>query len=228
MIAADPGCAAPTPKAMKCRWLRRPAPRSAHWLQAHPTQKSEVNRMMQEHPSRGGMHGGRDPYLRFAGMIATSTVVMFVLTYTNVFDIAHIRFSQERLYMAILMGSAMAIVMMVWMWKMHPDRLRNVAIIGGAAVIGVAAFLFSQTQTLVYDVNYMRGMIPHHSIAILTSERAGIEDVRVRALTNEIVEAQRREIAEMEWLIRDIEENGPAATDADASARPVPSFETTP
>ncbi len=183
---------------------------------------------MQNQMSGPDMKKGLDPYLRFAAMIATSTVVMFVLTYTNVYDVAHIHFSQERLYIAILMGSAMAIVMLAWMWKMHPDRRRNVAIIGGAVVVGVAAFLFSQTQTLVHDVNYMRGMIPHHSIAILTSERAGITDVRVRALADEIIEAQRREIAEMEWLIRDIEQNGAAATDAEAAVRPVPSFETAP
>lgn len=167
---------------------------------------------------------GLDPYARFAGMIATSTVVMFALTYTNVFDVAHIRFSQERLYMAILMGSAMAIVMLGWMWGMHPDRRRNVAIVGGALVVGVAAFLFSQTQTLVRDGTYMRGMIPHHSIAILTSERADIVDVRVRVLADEIIEAQRREIAAMEWLIRDIEQHGPATTEAEAAERPVPSF----
>lgn len=130
--------------------------------------------------------------------------------------------------MVLLMGAAMAIVMMAWMWKMYPNRRRNAAIIGGSVVIGIAAFLFSQTQTLVYDVNYMRGMIPHHSIAILTSERAGIVDVRVRALTEEIIEAQRREIAEMEWLIRDIEENGPAETEAEAATRPVPQFGATP
>jgi hypothetical protein len=82
-------------------------------------------------------HGGAaNPYVRFAGMIATSTVVMFVLTYTNVFDLAHIHFSQERLYMAIVMGAAMAIVMLAWMWKMHPDPRVNVGIIAGALVEG--------------------------------------------------------------------------------------------
>jgi uncharacterized protein (DUF305 family) len=187
----------------------------------------EMKSMMQAQESPANMQGGLDPYLRFAGMIASSTAVMFALTYTNVFDIAHIHFSQERLYMALLMGSAMAIVMMAWMWKMHPDRQRNLAIIGGAAIIGAGAFLFSQTQALVYDANYMRGMIPHHSIAILTSKRAGIVDVRVRALADGIIEAQRREIAEMEWLIRDIQENGPAETEAEAAGRPVPSFRMT-
>jgi len=73
----------------------------------------------------------------------------------------------------------------------------------------------------------MRAMIPHHSIAILTSERSEIEDVRVCELAVEIIEAQRREIAEMDWLIADIEENGPAATRSDADQRPVPTFQGT-
>jgi uncharacterized protein (DUF305 family) len=70
----------------------------------------------------------------------------------------------------------------------------------------------------------MEGMIPHHSIAILTSERAGIEDLRVQELAGEIIEAQRREIKEMEWLIKDIKTNGVADSQAEAAARPVPEF----
>ncbi len=70
----------------------------------------------------------------------------------------------------------------------------------------------------------MRAMIPHHSIAILTSERAEITDVRVRELTEEIIEAQRWEIAEMDWLIEDIVRNGEATSPAEAEARPVPDF----
>lgn len=48
-------------------------------------------------------------------------------------------------------------------------------------------------------------MIPHHSIAILTSEQAEISDPRVKKLANDIIEAQRREIAEMKALIADLE-----------------------
>lgn len=71
----------------------------------------------------------------------------------------------------------------------------------------------------------MEGMIPHHSIAILTSERAQIEDRRVRELADEIIKAQRREIKEMAWLIEDIKANGVAETQAEADSRPVPDFE---
>ena len=50
-------------------------------------------------------------------------------------------------------------------------------------------------------------MIPHHSIAIMTSERAHIRDSRVRKLADDIIKAQVREIAEMKSLIADLEAN---------------------
>lgn len=163
-------------------------------------------------------------YLRFAGMIATSIVVMYFVTYLNVFSVSHIHFSEERLYMALTMGGAMGVVMMGWMWGMYANRRWNVGVIAGSLLLGAVATFLSQTQILVEDGNYMRGMIPHHSIAILTSERATIRDVRVRELADEIIEAQLREIAEMEWLLADIAENGEATSVEEADARAVPSF----
>ncbi len=70
----------------------------------------------------------------------------------------------------------------------------------------------------------MKAMIPHHSIAILTSGRANIADARVQQLAKEIISAQEREIKEMEWLIADIKENGIASSESEASRRPVPDF----
>ncbi|MBE7324192.1 DUF305 domain-containing protein [Nocardioides sp. Y6] len=165
----------------------------------------------------------RRMYLTFGAMIATSTVVMFLLTYTNAYAWSHVTFSEERLYMALLMGSAMALVMLGFMWSMmYRNRTVNIAIIALALVVGGTALWLSRSQTLVQDEAYMGGMIPHHSIAILTSERSDIEDVRVRKLADEIIEAQRTEIAEMKWLLEDIEENGVARTDEEARDRPVP------
>jgi hypothetical protein len=175
-------------------------------------------------------HGRRAQrgYLRFVAMVTTSTVTMFVLTYTNVFSSSHIRFSEERLYMALLMGSAMAIIMLGFMWRMYPNRAINLVIVGAALVLGVSALWLSRSQALVDDESYMNGMIPHHSIAILTSERAGIEDLRVRDLADGISQTQREEIAEMTWLVNDIESNGPATTPRQAEQRPVPDFSSRP
>ena len=190
------------------------------------------HRQGQHSPQDAGQGGGRksDPemrqmYARFGAMIATSTVVMYLVSYLNVFDVAHIQFSEERLYMALTMGGAMGIVMMAWMWGMYANRRWNIGVLAASALLMVVATFLSQSQILVEDDNYMRGMIPHHSIAILTSERSGIRDVRVRELADEIIDAQRREIAEMEWLLADIADNGEATTAEDAAERSVPSFE---
>jgi hypothetical protein len=175
-----------------------------------------------------GQEDMRPMYLRFGAMIATSVVVMYLVTYLNVFDVSHIHFSEERLYMALTMGGAMGVVMMAWMWGMYGNRRWNVAVLAASVLLTAVATFLSQSQILVEDGNYMRGMIPHHSIAILTSERSQIRDVRVEELANEIIEAQRREIAEMEWLLQDIAEHGEATTAEQAAQRPVPSFPASP
>jgi hypothetical protein len=149
-------------------------------------------------------------YRRFAGMIAASTVIMYGLMYLNTYQWSHIHFSETRLYMALIMGATMAVVMLGFMWSMYKQRAVNLAIVGGAVIVFAGSLWLVRSQATVGDVAYMRAMIPHHSIAILTSERANIRDPRVRELADGIIEAQRREIDEMETLIADLERNPPA------------------
>nr|WP_041392629.1 DUF305 domain-containing protein [Sphingobium sp. SYK-6] len=148
-------------------------------------------------------------YRRFAAMIVTSTIVMFGLMYLNVYAADHIFFSQTRGWMALLMGAAMAVVMLGFMWPMYPSRAINLGILGGSIVLFAAALALVRSQETVNDVSYMKAMIPHHSIAILTSERAHIRDPRVRLLADRIIEAQVREIGEMKALIADLRRNPP-------------------
>lgn len=146
-------------------------------------------------------------YLKYFGMIITSTIVMFFLMYLNTYEMAHVTFSETRMYMALLMGGSMAIIMLGFMLHMLTNRYWNIAIvIVCILIIGTSLFLV-RSQTTVDDTSYMKAMIPHHSIAILTSERAEISDPRVRELADDIIEAQRQEIAEMKRLIKDLENN---------------------
>ncbi|NNF64406.1 MAG: DUF305 domain-containing protein [Acidimicrobiia bacterium] len=161
-------------------------------------------------------------YWRFAAMIATSVAVMFALTYLNSYELAHVRWSETRFFMMFVMGSAMAVIMLSFMLSMYTNKALNAAIVIGSLVVFAAGLFFVRSQETVQDQSWMSGMIPHHSIAILTSENAEISDIRVRELADAIIEAQEREIAEMEWLIADIEANGEATTQAEAEARPVP------
>lgn len=149
-------------------------------------------------------------YGRFFAMIATSTVVMYGLMYLNTYSIDHIEFSQTRMWMAVYMGAVMAVIMLAFMLGMYSDRRKNIAIFLGAGLAFVLSLWLVRSQETVEDLAWMRAMIPHHSIAILTSERADISDPRVRNLADAIIETQRQEIAEMKSYIADIEANGDA------------------
>lgn len=164
-------------------------------------------------------------YKHFMAMILTSTLVMFGLMYLNTYALDHVYFSETRTWMAIYMGAAMAIIMLLFMLGMYQDKRKNAIILASAALVFAGSLFLVRSQDTISDQAWQKAMIPHHSIAILTSERANIEDKRVRELANEIIKAQRREIKEMEWLINDINQNGKAATDAEAAARPIPEFE---
>ncbi len=144
-------------------------------------------------------------YKRFGMMVATATLVMFGLMYLNTYQWDHIFFSETRAYMALIMGSVMAITMLLFMRKMYTNKRANTGILLGSLVVFVLSLWLVRSQVTVGDVSYMRAMIPHHSIAILTSERAQIKDPRVRELADGIIDAQVKEIAEMKALIADLE-----------------------
>ncbi|PVH27451.1 DUF305 domain-containing protein [Pararhodobacter oceanensis] len=140
-------------------------------------------------------------YTRFFLMIASSTLVMFGLMYLNTYLLSHVFWSETRAYMALVMGAAMAIVMLGFMFKMYPSPSANIAILAASAVIFGGALWLVRAQVTVEDRSYLRAMIPHHSIAIMTSTRANLSDPRVRDLADAIIYAQDREIAEMRYLI---------------------------
>lgn len=148
-------------------------------------------------------------YRRFAAMIAVSTVVMFGLMYLNTFALEHVRYSQTRTWMALVMGASMAVIMLGFMWGMYRDRRLNLAILAGAVAVFAGALWLVRSQQTVGDVAWMKAMIPHHSIAILTSERAQIRDERTRLLADRIIDSQQREIAEMEALIAELQRDPP-------------------
>lgn len=166
-----------------------------------------------EHGDGHEMEQGGGPYLKFIAMIGTSTAVMFVLMYLNTYSIDHVFWSETRFWMAFVMGAAMMAVMLLFMWGRYKSRTKNLVILGTAAVVFALALWLVRSQSTVTDTEYMRAMIPHHSIAIMTSERAHIRDPRVRELAKGIIVAQRREIAEMKYLIADIDKNGVRTTE---------------
>ena len=125
--------------------------------------------------------------------------------YFNTYQLDHVYFSETRAYMALYMGAVMAIIMLAFMSNMYKKTKVNLLVYGISVVMFAVGLWGVRSQATVDQVDWMQAMIPHHSIAILTSSRADIEDPRVRDLADGIIEAQKREIAEMQALIEELE-----------------------
>ncbi|TNY30525.1 DUF305 domain-containing protein [Pelagovum pacificum] len=151
-------------------------------------------------------------------MIAVSTVLMFGLMYLNTYLVGHVFWSETRAYMALVMGALMAFVMLAFMLGMYKNHALNIAIFASSVIVFAGALWLVRSQVTVQDRAYMRAMIPHHSIAIMTSSRAEITDRRVRTLADDIIYAQDKEIAEMRYLIADISATGEAIPAGDKPA----------
>lgn len=147
-------------------------------------------------------------YIRFGVMILTSTIVMYFMMFLNTYEFAHVMFSETRVYMAITMGAGMAIIMLLFMWKMYENKRLNYIILLASVLIFSGSLWLVRSQATIDDTSWMSAMIPHHSIAIMTSKRADLNDPRVKELSEDIIEAQEKEIKEMKELIEDIKENG--------------------
>jgi hypothetical protein len=156
-------------------------------------------------PVEAEIEGGQmQGYPRFAAMIATSTIVMYGVMYLNTYSVEHLYFSETRAYMTLAMGATMAIVMLAFMLGMYANQWLNAGIFAFAIGSLCLSVWLVRSQATVDQVSWMKAMIPHHSIAILTSERADIDDPRVRKLANQIIESQQREIEEMKALIEEL------------------------
>ena len=156
---------------------------------------------------------------RFAAMIAASTTIMFFLMYQLVYSWEHALFSLTRFVSSLLMGCVMTAVMLAFMWRMYRPAATKVVVLAVAVLGGAVVLAVNRSQALIGDTDFMKSMIPHHSIAINNARRADIRDPRVRYLADRITRDQVKEIAEMKLLIEDIEQNGRRA-EVQLPARP--------
>lgn len=149
---------------------------------------------------------GMGNYTKFFLMLGLSFIAMYITMYLNTYAIDHVYFSMTRFYMVCLGISTMAVIMWFFMRNMYKNKKKNIGILVGSLMLFVGALgLVREQAPIVGDVLWLKGMIPHHSIAILTSERADIQDPEVRKLADAIIEAQRKEIEEMKAMIKRLE-----------------------
>lgn len=166
---------------------------------------SHAMKHRQSEQAQADEHRKMGSYGRFAAMIAVSTALGYAVMYMNTYELDHVYWSWTRFFMSMIMASVMIPTMLFFMKSMYTSKRANAVVLGIAAALFVGGVSLVRSQATVGDVAYMRAMIPHHSIAILTSERANITDPRVRKLADEIIEAQKREIGEMKEYIADLD-----------------------
>jgi len=151
-------------------------------------------------------HNKDNQYTTFFMMLGASFIAMYITMYLNTYSIDHVYFSLTRFYMTCLGISAMAIIMLLFMMGMYKNKKKNMAIVLGSVILFSASFFLVRIQKpIIADILWMKAMIPHHSIAILTSERADIKDPEVKKLAEDIIKAQRKEIEEMKVMIKRLE-----------------------
>lgn len=145
-------------------------------------------------------------YQKFALMLGASFLIMYTVMFLNVASTDHIYLSVTRLYMTLLMVTPMALLMLAFMPGMYKNRKLNGIIITVSISVFIATLAFLRNQTFISDIQYMRGMIPHHSSAILTSQNAHIQDAEVRKLADAIIQAQEQEIAQMKAMLQRLDQ----------------------
>jgi len=140
-------------------------------------------------------------YRKLAVTLAISYVIMYAVMFLNADETSHIYLSITRCYMALLMVSPMAILMIAMMPQMYSSKETNRIIVILSLAVFISTVILLRTQAFIGDKEYMKAMIPHHSSAILTSKHAHIEDANVRKLADSIIVSQEREILRMKFLL---------------------------
>ena len=145
------------------------------------------------------MHG--KSYRNLAIELIVHFIIMYLVMYTMIATLDHLYFNLNNVYMTLMMVTPMALLMLVLMRSMYENKRANLIIAIGAVVIFAGSFYAMRSQAAIGDKELIRGMIPHHSGAILMCGKAKLTDPELITLCDEIVDAQEREIAQMQAVL---------------------------
>lgn len=145
--------------------------------------------------------GKKGNYGRLALMSALHFASMYVLMYAMVDSVDQVVANTNQLYMAGLMTAPMLLIEVTLMRGMYQNARYNAAILGLGTILLAGAFLAIRYQAAIDDRQFLRSMIPHHSGAILMCRESKLRNPDVQSLCSNIVESQKREIAQMEALL---------------------------
>lgn len=142
------------------------------------------------------------PWVKLGIMTVLSFISMYALMYIMVDKWADVYLSVSRVWMAGSMTAAMVIIELVVMASMYKTTAVRNALITVSVVALILTIVFFRYQTAVYDKQFLRSMIPHHSGAILMCSNPKLQDPEVLKLCQNIIESQQREINEMNTILQ--------------------------
>lgn len=154
----------------------------------------------QNHAPKNSMHHSN--YGKFALMLAVSFVIMYAVMFLNADVFDHVFLSYTRTYMTILMVAPMAFTMLLFMWGMYKNKRTNYMILISSVLVFFLTLYALRQQVFISEVQWMKAMIPHHSSAIMVSQKANLTDPEAKKLAEEIIVAQEKEIAQMKAMIK--------------------------
>ena len=162
--------------------------------------------MQQGQEGHGAMNNEMGkPYTMLALNLAISLSIMYLAMFAMICSFGAFFNNSNMLYMALVMWAPMGILMLLMMPMMYPNKKLNMVLLATFALILILSFWAIRDQTLVGDRQFVRAMIPHHSGAITMCNRASIRDQEIRDICfkpNGIIESQKREIAQMEAILK--------------------------
>jgi len=145
--------------------------------------------------------------LRFSfwTMFAASFIIQFLIMSLIMSNgVSNITFSVGKFYISVIMGLLMGLVE-VAMYDYHMQLFSLPYYL--SLVIGLTVFIFLyKTQQYINDEEYVKEMIEHHSMALLTSEAIlqKTDSERVKKLAENIAKTQEAEISYMKQLLAQV------------------------
>jgi hypothetical protein len=156
---------------------------------------------MQQHSGHQGQDAHMNMYKHLAIETVIHGVIMFLVMYVMIDTLGDFYLNINQVYMTLMMVAPMVVIMLVGMRSMYKNKRLNYALIAVSVVVFVGSFFLIRSQFPVGDAQFVRSMIPHHSGAILMCREAQISDPELITLCEEIITAQREEIAQMETIL---------------------------
>ena len=137
--------------------------------------------------------------LMFIGSFIIQYLLMSLIMVNNIGDFTN---SLGKFYMSIIMGLYMVVLEVMMHDHQYDVFSTKYYVIFGLLL--VAFILLYRKQQFINDKQYLEGMIEHHSMAILTSNKIleKTDNYNVAKLAKEILQKQQDEIIVMKDLLR--------------------------